>query len=264
MLDDDRPDDARLDALAHGLDSLDDRALVTLLLGRARVGPPPDALAGELLGLVGGLRGLARCGPGAFADLAGVGVSRALRLGAAVELARRIGDVPPPIGESIDTPSRAVAFLTGKLGPLVHEEMWLLSLDGSSRLRAARRVAQGGLHAMSLAPADILRAVLWDGATAFVLAHNHPSGRLEASHEDIETTLRLAVAATQLGVPMIDHLIITAHGHLSLAEMGLLDPPGRVRSTAESSRRGARPSKRESVARPAKGAASRGPTSGGG
>jgi DNA repair protein RadC len=230
--------DPRADALTFGLDALDDPALVALLLGRARGAPPPELTAAELLAEVGGLPGLARCGPTRFVEQSGLGVARALRLGAGLELARRLVERPPPLGELLDSPERAVGFLTRKLGSLLHEEMWVLSLDAGNRLRGARRVGQGGLHALSISPADVLRAALWDGASSFILAHNHPSGRLKASREDIETTVRLGFASLQLGVPMVDHLIVTARGHLSLAALGLVEPTTQRHRSRTSKRQG--------------------------
>lgn len=217
--------DPRADALAYGLDSLDERALLQLLLGRVGGGRSTEAVATELLERTGGVLGLSRCGPAVFAEHPGVGAARALRLAAAVEVGRRLARHTEPPDGPLDHPDAVAAFLTPRIGSLLHEEMWVVSLDGTNRLRGLRRVAQGGTHALSVAPSDVLRAALWDGATAFVLAHNHPSGRLEASREDIETTVRLALSAHELGVPMLDHVIVTASGaYLSMAELGVLGP----------------------------------------
>jgi len=216
-------DDPRFEALVHGLDTLDDRALVGVLLGRALGGRSSEAVAAELLEKTGGFAGLARCGPAVFAEQPGVGVARALRLAAAIEVGRRLATRSAAPSEPLDNPLRVAQFLVPRLGGLLHEEMWVLSLDGANRLRGMRRVAQGGLHAMSVVPGDILRAALWDGATAFLLAHNHPSGRLEPSREDVETTVRMAVSAHHLGVPLLDHVIVTASGEfVSMAELGVL------------------------------------------
>ncbi|MBM4358295.1 MAG: DNA repair protein RadC [Deltaproteobacteria bacterium] len=219
--------DPRADALTYGLDSLDDRALLGILLGQGGA-RRADALAAELLDRGGGLRGLGRCGPASLAELPGLGVARALKLAVALEIGRRFATRFERPTQPLDRPDRVAAFLAPTFASLLHEEMWVLSLDGGNRLRGLRRVAQGGLHAMSVSPGDILRAVVWDGATAFVLAHNHPSGRLESSREDVETTVRLAVVAEQLGVPLVDHLILAPDGgFLSMAELGVIEPASR-------------------------------------
>jgi DNA repair protein RadC len=216
-------EDPRAEAMMFGLDSLDDRALVGVLLGKNRGGPPPQRLAENLIESVGGMAGLARCGPGALSDVPGIGPARALRLAASVELGRRLAERTARPGDKLTDPRSVADYLAPRLASLAHEEMWLLSLDGCQRLRGVRRVAQGGLHAMTLVPGDVLRAALWDGASGFVLAHNHPSGRTDPSREDVETTVRLACAADHIGVPLLDHLIVTAGGeYTSMSELGVI------------------------------------------
>lgn len=232
---DDELIDARADALAYGLDSLEDRALLGILFGKSGH-RGAEVIAGELLERGGGLRGLARLGPATLAEHAGVGVARALKVSAAIEIGRRLASRVERPSESLDRPSRVAAFLAPALAPLLHEEMWVLSLDARNRLRGVRRVGQGGLHAVSVAPRDVLRTAIWDGATAFVVVHNHPSGSLEASREDVETTVRLAFVAAELGVPLVDHVIVVPDGgYLSMAELGVIGPE--ARSGAPSSQR---------------------------
>lgn len=57
---------------------------------------------------------------------------------------------------------------------------------------------------------------------AYRLAHNHPSGEANPSPEDIETTRRLAQAGRILGVPLLDHVIVTERGHFSFRREGRL------------------------------------------
>jgi DNA repair protein RadC len=90
-------------------------------------------------------------------------------------------------------------------------------------LRAARRVAEGGLHGCAVDPRDILRAALREAASAFVLVHNHPSGDPAPSDEDISLTNMVARAGAVLGTPLVDHVIVAAGGHASLFDLGLLE-----------------------------------------
>jgi DNA repair protein RadC len=226
MLHDDDDEDPRTEASMYGVETLDDRGLVGVLLGKTRRGPSPRQLAERLLAQVGGVTGLGRCGPGGVASVSGIGAARALRIAASVELGRRLVCRSIEPAPKLDQPQAVAAFLTPRLGALEHEEMWVLSLDGCQKLRGMRRVAQGGLHAMTLVPADVLRAALWDGGSGFVLAHNHPSGRTDPSREDVETTVRIACAAESIGVPLLDHLILTASGDFtSMMELGVLADP---------------------------------------
>jgi DNA repair protein RadC len=109
-----------------------------------------------------------------------------------------------------------------RLVPLDHEEIWVLALDGRHQLRAAKMVARGGLSHVQLTTHDVLRFVLREGAVAFVLAHNHPSGDPEPSREDLEFTRAIVEAGKNAGVPCIDHVIVARGGYTSLLERNMM------------------------------------------
>jgi DNA repair protein RadC len=139
----------------------------------------------------------------------------ARRIAAAFELGRRVAQdtvAPRAITSSADVAAWASARLSG----LDHEELWMLALDGRSRLRAVRCVAKGGLHGMGVRPADPLRLALRAAASGFVLVHNHPSGDPAPSAEDIAFTRRVASAAVIVGTPMLDHVVVARDGFSSV------------------------------------------------
>ncbi len=151
-----------------------------------------------------------------------VGARTRLRLLAAVELGLRVaGELATGRAPPLPDP-RAVAAWASPLLSLDHEELWALSLDGRNGLRAARCVAAGGLHGVSVALADPLRVALRAGASAFLLVHNHPSGDPTPSEEDRRFTLRVAEAARVVGVPLVDHVVVGREGHVSMLEQGML------------------------------------------
>jgi DNA repair protein RadC len=97
-----------------------------------------------------------------------------------------------------------------------------LSLDSGSRL-IARRIVTIGLLNFSLAhPREVFAGPLKDRAASIVIAHNHPSGIAEPSKEDIATTQQLMAASQILGIPLCDHIIITAEGYCSLRKLGMI------------------------------------------
>ncbi len=139
----------------------------------------------------------------------------ARRIAACFELGRRAtidNATPRAIASSADVASWAGTRLTG----LDHEELWLLALDGRSRVRAVRCVAKGGLHGMGVRPADPLRLALRAAASGFVLVHNHPSGDPTPSAEDIVFTRRVASAAVIVGMPLLDHVVVARDGFSSV------------------------------------------------
>jgi DNA repair protein RadC len=204
-------------AVVTGPESLSDTDLVVLVLGAARRELP--ALAAALGD--GGVAGLARAGIGELAQCKGIGRVRAVRLAASVELGRRaITAASLEATSAMPNKDAVVAWARPRLAALDHEELWVLALDGRQGLRAARRVASGGIHGLHVGVRDILRIVLKEAASAFVLVHNHPSGDPAPSNEDIAFTRSVAEAALVVGTPILDHVIIARQHASSLLELG--------------------------------------------
>lgn len=108
---------------------------------------------------------------------------------------------------------------------LPHEQVWCLLLSGRNSVSGAVRVAEGGLHGCALQPADVLRPVLLGGVSRFVLAHNHPSGDPTPSVSDLATTRELSLAASTVGLHLVDHLVLCPRENLwrSIREVGGID-----------------------------------------
>lgn len=210
-------------AVVEGIESLGDAELLALLLGTGTARRAVEPLAADLLSLCGGLEGLATTGICALAEHPGMGLAKATRIGAGLELGRRalLRTVAWPRQSLVS--SAEVARWALPIAGLDHEQVWALALDGRNGLRAARRVAQGGLHGCSLSARDLLRVMLREAASSFVLVHNHPSGDPTPSREDVELTHAVGRAASVVGVPLVDHVIVAASGHVSLFDRGLME-----------------------------------------
>ncbi len=212
--------------ICDGFDSLADSELIAVLLGTGEKGRPAVRVAADLLEQSGGLWGVSRLGAHALAQMRGVGLAKAARIAAGFELGRRLV-VRSSLEPRLNLASSAEVARWGRvrLSDLEHEQVWVLALDGRNGLRAARRIAEGGLHGCSVDPRDVLRAVVRDAASAFILVHNHPSGDPTPSREDIELTSMVARAASVLGTPLVDHVIVAGGGHASLFDLGIIHLP---------------------------------------
>jgi len=210
-------------AFTLGVEHLGDAELVAILLGTGCSGLPVNVLAALLLEEHGGVGGLARAGVGELMQRAGVGAAKGARVAAAIELGRRAAFAAShePLLRMPDR--RAVeAWARPRLATLDHEELWMLALDGRHGLRAARRVASGGIHGLHVAARDPLRIALREGASAFVLVHNHPSGDPCPSPEDVSFTRSLAEAAALVGTPLLDHVVVARRRSCSMLDLGVL------------------------------------------
>ncbi len=209
-------------ALAIGVEHLGDSDLLAILLGTGCAGLPVSVLAALLLEEHGGIGGLARAGIGELVQRAGVGAAKGARVAAAIELGRRAALAASQQSPVRMPDRRAVeAWAHPRLATLDHEELWLLALDGHHGLRAARRVASGGIHGLHVAARDPLRIALREGASAFVLVHNHPSGDPCPSPEDVSFTRSLADAAALVGTPLLDHVVVARRRSSSMLDLGI-------------------------------------------
>lgn len=102
------------------------------------------------------------------------------------------------------------------------EEFVVALLDTANTIFGLSLISVGGLSASIVEPRQVFKVAILANAAAVILSHNHPSGNLEPSRDDIRITRQLVEAGKLMGVPVHDHLIITDTAYTSLAERGLL------------------------------------------
>lgn len=204
-----------------GAPALGHAELVALVVGAGTAKHPAFELA-ERLVRRHGLTGLARLAPEAFRREPGVGPGLAARLAAAFELGRRArGD-----GEADERPKlsrpRDAWRLTRELGSARKEHLVGLYLDAQNGLVHKETISIGSLNTTRTHPREILHPAIAHLALGFVLVHNHPSGSLEPSEEDVAFTRAIQRAGETVGIELYDHLIVTKAGFTSLRERGAL------------------------------------------
>ena len=204
-----------------GVEQLGDADLLAVVLGGER--PARAVLAAGLLEDHGGVGGLLRTGVGQLAQHRGVGPAKAMRIASAIELGRRaVAAAALEASPRLCEYSAVVTWAQPKLAVLDHEELWVLALDGRQGLRAARRVASGGIHGLHVGVRDVLRIGLREAAGAILMVHNHPSGDPLPSQEDVTFTRAVAEGAAVVRTPLVDHVIIARERSSSLLALGLM------------------------------------------
>ncbi|MFC1526602.1 DNA repair protein RadC [Candidatus Latescibacterota bacterium] len=164
---------------------------------------------------------LVHLGPDELEGLKGLGAAKAGILVAAFELARRglhkgLGVLP-----AIDSPAETVPLLADiKDQP----KEYFLSLYLNARNQVIHRevISIGSLSASIVHPREVFLAAVQHSAARLILAHNHPSGDITPSCEDLDLTRRLVEAGQLMGIEVLDHIIIAAADYLSLKEKGLM------------------------------------------
>ena len=113
------------------------------------------------------------------------------------------------------TPEKAVEQLSD-IRDKKQEYFLYLTLDGANRLIAKHIITIGTLTASLVHLRKVSPKLSTDRAASIIVAHNHPSGTLTASSADSEVTQRLEEAGVVLGIKLVDHLIVSSSGHLSI------------------------------------------------
>lgn len=102
------------------------------------------------------------------------------------------------------------------------EKMIVIGLDSRSKIVGWNQISQGGMSACPVCPADLFRFLIISCACSFVMIHNHPSGVVNASPDDIALTSKIISAANLLSLRLLDHLIVSHEGYFSFLDAGLL------------------------------------------
>ena len=146
-------------------------------------------------------------------NIKSLGPAKSSQIMASFELWRRQFEVEErPI---IDTAQKAAEQLKD-IENKQQEYFVVLTLDGANRLISKRTVTIGTLTASLVHPREVFADAITDRAASIIIAHNHPSGNLEASEADKQVTHRIRQAGEILGIELIDHLLITKNGFTSI------------------------------------------------
>ena len=116
--------------------------------------------------------------------------------------------------------SDAVALLSKELGEHDREVFCVLHLSPRGLPLSASITSMGELTSTLVHPREVFKSAVLSSAAGIMLIHNHPSGNLTPSEEDIKTTERIAVCGRVLGIPVVDHIICAEHGYISMRSYG--------------------------------------------
>jgi len=187
----------------------------------ARVaGIAPD-VAVCLLGHYGSLGALRRADAPTLRAAHGLTHRQADRLVDALDLATRLLVEPREERPRVTSPRDAARLVLAEMGALEAEQMRVLLLDSKNRLIAAVALYAGTVNACHVRVGEVFREAVRRNATALILAHNHPSGAVDPSPEDVALTRAVVQAGKLLDVEVLDHLVVSAGAYTSLRERGL-------------------------------------------
>ena len=217
---DDKP---REKMMLKGKSALSDAELVAILIGSGSRNESAVALSKRILASVNNnLSSLGKQSLAQLMEFKGIGEAKAITIAAALELGRRRKEENPL--ELVKVTSSKVIYeeMPPIIGELAHEEFWVVYLNNANKIIFKAQLSKGGITGTVVDVRLVFKIALEQNAVAIVLAHNHPSGKLQASEADIQVTKRIKNAGLQLDISVLDHIIVTEHSYFSFADEGIL------------------------------------------
>jgi DNA repair protein RadC len=220
----DRP---RERALACGIRGMTTSECLALILRSGTRSKSAIDLARSVLDAYGGsVERLASADVIALQNLGGIGLAKAAAVSAAFELGRRAANGSRlEEAKVVRGSSDVFQLLNPSLAALDHEQFWVVYLNRGNKVVHYECVGKGGWTATAADVRVVYQRALALKTPALVVAHNHPSGRLEPSDEDRRLTQRLVEGARILDLTCLDHIIIGQNQYVSFADRGWMPEP---------------------------------------
>lgn len=214
-------DQPREKLIHMGSRSLSDAELLAILLRAGTRNRSALDISRELLQEHGNsLATVAKLSVHELMNIKGIGQTKAVSIAAALELGRRRATENAVQKNQVTTSADAYDMLMPKMRDLTQEAFWIILLDRRSHVIALEEIHRGGMAAMIVDPKIIFQRALERKACAIILSHNHPSGSISPSMEDIRLTEKIKAAGQLMEIRILDHIIIGEGTYYSFADEG--------------------------------------------
>ena len=152
----------------------------------------------------------------------GIGEVKAIQVLCIAELSKRISRCHSEEQLSFFSPKSIADYYMEELRHLEREEIRVMFFNNKCRMLCDVKVAEGTVNSAVSTPREICLAGLKCGACSMILVHNHPSGDINPSKQDLLFTSQVAGAGELIGIPLSDHIIIGEKGYFSMKERGCM------------------------------------------
>ena len=208
--------------LKSGLDAFADHEALELLLYYAIPRRDTNPIAHALMERYGSLSAVLAAPVEDLKKVEGVGESAAILLKLAPQLYRKAKMSDAEQETILSSVERVGAYLLDRFAGEKNEVVYQLCLDRKGRLLACKKLGEGGVTSADLDIRRLVENALLTGASAVVLAHNHPSGVALPSRDDYAATDRAKTALAVVDVALIDHIIVADGDFVSMADSGYI------------------------------------------
>ena len=220
LAEDDRP---REKFLLKGKNALSDAELLAIIMGSGNREDSAVELGRKILNSVANnWHNLSLLSLSDLMKFKGVGEAKAISIAAALEIGHRRAAQEVPEKIQIRESKDIYKVLQPYLSDLQTEEFWAVFLNQNNRIVGKARLSAGGINQSVVDVRILFKTALEHLSTAIAIAHNHPSGNLKPSQEDLRITKQIAAAGKILNIQLLDHLIISQNAYFSFADENIL------------------------------------------
>lgn len=206
--------------LKHGAESLSAAELIAIVLGSGTQAMPVLQLSQMVVAKFGTLQQLSEATIAELCQVKGIGQAKAIQLKAVFSLGMRMARQNIPAKFKIEHPVHAYNLVKDELVAEKREIFVVILQDAKGCSLGYHVVSIGTLTHTPVHPREVFYPAIRHNAASLILMHNHPSGDLTPSVQDIELTRKLIEVGRIVGIPVNDHLIISDRGYLSLRQQG--------------------------------------------
>jgi len=208
---------------SYGVGSLSNAELLAIVISTGNKNETAIDLARKILSIDNrGIAYLSDVSVDELLKIKGIGEGKACQIIAAIELGKRLNKRGSVDKVKVTTPAVIVDLLMNEMRYLDKEYFNIALLDTKNQILAIENVSIGTLNASIVHPRDVYRIAIKRNANSIILIHNHPSGDITPSNEDLDVTKRLVEVGNLMGIRVLDHIIIGDSKYLSFKEKNLI------------------------------------------
>lgn len=206
-----------------GAESLSNEELLSILLKTGTKDVSVKELASTILNKIGEINKLSEMNYHVLSSIPGVGSAKACTLLAVVELSKRITRKNASLNNVIiKSADIAFDYFRYIFKDQKQEYFYVIYLDNKKRVIENKLLFKGTLNQSIVHPREVFKSACILSASSIICVHNHPSGNVEPSREDINLTKRLSEIGILMGIKVVDHLIISDDNYFSFLENNLI------------------------------------------
>lgn len=215
-------DKPREKLLRNGASSLSESELLAILLRSGNKKEDVLNLSKKLWIYLSKMQSISDITMAELLEIDGIGMSKASVVISSIEFSKRIMLREKTEAFFVDSPKSVADIFINILRDEFKEHFFVVLLNTKNKIISWDEISRGDLNSSIVHPREVFKYALKHSANSIICLHNHPSGDVTPSREDIEITKRLVEVGELVGVRVLDHIIIGQNKYVSLREKGLI------------------------------------------